>query len=117
MANLVCYATHMCKEEVITIPICENCQQLWSYRWSLKQAFTRIHHMNCSHCHVPQYLTKRAKKRGVITAILPLMIPVLSLFTSLSFLGIMSVFTVLAVAVIAVFPLLMEVGNEEYLPF
>ncbi|GAK03985.1 hypothetical protein JCM19037_2354 [Geomicrobium sp. JCM 19037] len=53
----------------------------------------------------------------MITAILPLMIPVLSLFTSLSFLGIMSVFIVLAVAVIAVFPLLMEVGNEEYLPF
>lgn len=98
------------------MPTCENCNEKWSWKQTIKKTTTLNPAMNCPYCEETQYQTKKSKvKISFLTPIvlLPLLIQV---FFNIPDAILLSLFPVLLVIVLILYPLLIELSNsEEYI--
>lgn len=100
------------------MPICENCNNKWSWKQTIKKTTTLNPTMICPYCGEKQYQTQSSKmKISLLTPIvlLPLLIQI---FLDVSRVVLVSLFSALCIVVLLVYPFLVKLtSKEEYLNF
>ena len=98
------------------MPTCENCNNKWSWKQTIKKTTTLNPAMTCPHCDEKQYQTKKSRvKISFLTSIvlLPLLIQI---FFDMPDSILLSLFPVLLVIVLVLYPFLVKLSNgEEYI--
>lgn len=92
---------------------CENCNNKWSWTQTIKKTTTFNPAMICPYCEEKQYQTQKSKvKIGFLTPIilLPLLIQI---FFDIPSAILLSLFPVLFVIVLLIYPFLVELSNKE----
>lgn len=95
------------------MPICQNCHKQWSWKQTVKKMFTLDTGMICPYCGKKQLLTTQSKKRAGLTNFLT---PLAMLFGVLFNLSVITIFILIiasGVIVIAAYPFLVELTEEE----
>jgi len=95
------------------MPTCENCNNKWSWKQTFKKSFTLDNKMTCPYCGEKQYQTKKSNiKIGFLTPIvlLPLLIQI---FFDVPVAILFSLFPVLFIVVMLLFPFLVELSSRE----
>ncbi|MEI3613375.1 TIGR04104 family putative zinc finger protein [Pseudogracilibacillus sp. SO30301A] len=95
------------------MPTCQNCHKKWSWKQTFKRSFTLGGGMPCPYCEEKQYLTARLRKRSsIISIILITLIMLGNLFFGPSYI---SLFVLLGLIPIyfGVYPLFVEISNQE----
>lgn len=100
------------------MPNCVNCHNKWNWKQTIKITTTLNPVMTCPYCGEKQYQTQKSKtKIGFLTTIvlLPLL---LQPFFDIPGAFLLSLFPILAVIVILLYPFLIELSSkEEYINF
>lgn len=100
------------------MPNCDNCHNKWNWKQTIKITTTLNPVMTCPYCGEKQYQTQKSKtKIGFLTTIvlLPLL---LQPFFDIPGAFLLSLFPILAVIVILLYPFLIELSSrEEYINF
>lgn len=100
------------------MPICENCNNKWSWKQTIKKTTTLNPAMICPYCGEKQYQTQRSKmKISFVTPIvlLPLLIQI---FFDVSRAVLFSLFPAVLIIVLLVYPFLLKLNStEEYINF
>ncbi|WP_099157090.1 TIGR04104 family putative zinc finger protein [Virgibacillus ndiopensis] len=100
------------------MPTCENCNNKWSWKQTIKKTTTLNPEMTCPYCGEKQYQTQKSKtKAAFLTPII-----YLPLFTLIFFdipgVNLFTLFLVLIIIVIFLYPFLVEISSkEEYINF
>lgn len=95
------------------MPTCENCNNKWSWKQTIKKTTTLNPAMTCPYCGEKQYQTQKSKARvGILTPIvlLPLL---LQIFFDVPGAILFSSFPILGVLAILLYPLLVVLSNKE----
>ncbi|WP_404335342.1 TIGR04104 family putative zinc finger protein [Planococcus rifietoensis] len=95
------------------MPICQNCHKQWSWKQTVKKMFTLDTSMICPHCGKKQLLTTQSKKRA---GLLNFLTPLAMLFGVLFNLSVITIFILIiasGVIVIAAYPFLVELTEED----
>ena len=95
------------------MPTCENCNNKWGWIQTIKNTTTLNPAMTCPHCKEKQYQTKKSRvKISILTSIvlLPLLI---QNFYEIPNAILLSLFPVLLVIVLILYPFLVELSNRE----
>ncbi|WP_100403539.1 TIGR04104 family putative zinc finger protein [Bacillus sp. FJAT-42315] len=94
------------------MPVCQHCQQKWSWTYTFKKLFTFKNHMLCPHCQHHQFITAKSRRKVSLIALLPLMWILLSAIgVSASTIIILELLTFPIVLVIM--PTRYELSNQE----
>lgn len=95
------------------MPACQNCNNKWSWKQTLKKTNTLNPVMTCPYCGEKQFQTQKSKaKIGILTPIV--LIPLLlQIFIDIPGVILFSLFPVLGVLVILLYPFLVELSNRE----
>ncbi|AYV71651.1 hypothetical protein M1D49_18525 [Bacillus sp. PK3-056] len=92
---------------------CQNCDQKWTWKQTLKSSFTLDNKLICPHCREKQYVTSRT--RG-ITFMATILIITFTLLSNL-LLGPSFVFVVILISfiliVLGLYPFWVELSNKE----
>lgn len=98
------------------MPTCENCNNKWSWKQTIKKTTTLDPAMTCPYCGEKQYQTQKSKKKsGLFNAIIlfPLLI---NIFFDIPGVFLLGLFPVIFLLIMSVYPLLVEISSrEEYL--
>ena len=98
---------------VIKMPICENCNNKWSWKQTIKKTTTLNPTMTCPYCGEKQYQTQESKwKIGVLTPIILLPLLIQSFFDVPGAL-LLSLIPILAVLVVLLYPFLVKLSSKE----
>lgn len=100
-------------EENKEMPTCQNCGHKWSWTKTWKLSLTLDHGMICPNCGKKQYVTNRTRK---MNAVMTLVITTLMLLVNIIFGSAPVLFIVLIVVFllyIGLYPLWLELSNEE----
>ncbi|WP_188456024.1 TIGR04104 family putative zinc finger protein [Virgibacillus oceani] len=95
------------------MPTCQNCNQRWRWKQTVKKSFTLDTGMKCPHCGEKQYPTSKSRKRsGLCTFILPLtlLLPIVFDISALAGLGILLGCGIL---LIGIYPLMIELSDQD----
>lgn len=95
------------------MPICENCSHQWSWKQTIKKTATLNPAMTCPYCKEKQYQTQKSKgKVGTLTLIvlLPLII---QMFFDVPEAIILSLFPILFILIIILYPFLVKLSSQE----
>lgn len=98
------------------MPTCENCNNKWSWKQTIKKTTTLNPAMTCPHCKEKQYQTKKSRvKISFLTSIV--LVPLLiQIFFDMPDSILLSLFPVLLVIVLVLYPFLVKLSNnEEYI--
>lgn len=101
------------------MPTCENCNNKWNWKQTIKKTFTLDSTLLCPYCVEKQYQTQKSKiKGGFLTGIvvfLPLLIR--NLF-NMPVVGSFSLLFALLVITFLLYPFLVELSSkEQYINF
>ena len=100
------------------MPTCDNCHNKWNWKQTIKRTTTLDPAMICPYCEKKQYQTQKSRtKIGFLTAVVlfPLL---LQIFFDISGAVLLSLFPILAIIVILLYPFLIELSSkEEYINF
>lgn len=100
------------------MPICEDCNNKWSWKQTIKKTTTLNPTMICPYCGEKQYQTQSSKmKISFLTPIvlLPLLIQI---FFNVSGAVLFGLFPVLLIIILLLYPFLMKLSSkEEYINF
>src|SRR5690625_3696951 len=95
------------------MPTCENCNNKWSWKQTIKKTTTLNPEMTCPYCGERQYQTQKSKtKIGLLTIIILWPLLIQALF-DISGAILLSLIPVLASIVFLVYPFLVELSSEE----
>ncbi|WP_313238283.1 TIGR04104 family putative zinc finger protein [Sporosarcina ureae] len=95
------------------MPTCEKCTNQWSWKQTIKKTSTLNPVMTCPYCGEKQYQTQKSRGRvGMLTPIvlLPLLI---QLFFDVPGAILLSLFPVLFIFVIILYPFLVKLSSQE----
>jgi len=95
------------------MPTCDNCNNKWSWKQTIKKTTTLNPVMTCPYCEGNQYQTQKSKtKIGFLTPIvlLPLL---LQLFFDLPLVFLLIMFPILVMIVFILSPFLIELSSRE----
>lgn len=100
------------------MPTCENCNNTWSWKQTMKKMMILNPAMSCPYCDKKQYQTKKSRMKTSLTT----MIIFIPLFIRIIFdvQGelLLILFPVLGLIVILLMPYLLEIkSEEEYIDF
>lgn len=95
------------------MPICQNCHKQWSWKQTVKKMFTLDTGMICPYCGKKQFLTTESKKRAGLTNFLTPLVMLLGVLFDLSLTTILILLAVSFFVVIASYPFLVELAEEE----
>lgn len=94
------------------MPTCQNCKRECSWQQTFKKMFLFNTRMKCPHCGTKQYYTKRARTRmSVLIFLIPFII-FLTLF-DIPFFLLIGIHLLFCLSIMAIFPFLIELSNEE----
>lgn len=101
------------------MPTCENCNKKWSWKQTIKKTTTLNPAMACPYCGETQYQTQKSKmKIGFLTPIVLLPPPLIQIFFDTPETVLLSLFPILFVIVLLLYPFLVELSSrEEYINF
>lgn len=94
------------------MPVCQNCNEKWSWKQTIKKSLTFNNSMTCPYCGEIQYISSRTRKRtAAISFIAPVLIlmnfffdsTLVILYTGLGFFSLFLVF----------YPFYLELSNKE----
>ena len=95
------------------MPVCQNCEQKWTWKQTVKKSFTLDTAMPCPHCDQKQYITSKSRKRGApLTMIIPFLI-FIPYFFDITLLIAISLYVVVGIGVMLIHPFLIELSNQE----
>ena len=95
------------------MPICQNCQNQWTWKQTIEKMFTLDSGMICPHCEQKQFLTNHSKQKSCFANFLtPLVILLAAMF------AVTPIVTLILVGftfclLIAVYPVLITFANTE----
>ena len=95
------------------MPACENCDNKWSWRQTIKKTTTLNPAMTCPYCEEKQYQTKKSKvKTGMLTPIVlfPLIIRI---FFNVPEAILLNLYLILFILVIFLYPFLVKLSSKE----
>ncbi|MBR7794498.1 hypothetical protein GT022_00385 [Agaribacter marinus] len=95
------------------MPICQKCNNKWSWKQTLKKMFTLDTGMTCPYCREKQYLTQKSKKKaGLLNFFVPL--PLLfNIFFDIPGIILLRLFPVLFFLIMSLHPFLIRLSNIE----
>ncbi|MFC4403901.1 TIGR04104 family putative zinc finger protein [Gracilibacillus xinjiangensis] len=95
------------------MPTCQKCKHQWTWKETVKKSFTLDSGMTCPNCNKTQYLTKKSKKKaGLLNLMLPFSMFILAI-NGASILGVCLLLIIGLLTMIAAYPLMIDVTNEE----
>ncbi|WP_438314840.1 TIGR04104 family putative zinc finger protein [Sporosarcina sp. FA9] len=98
------------------MPTCENCNNKWSWKQTLKITTTLNPELTCPYCKEKQFQTLKSKKKMAFltpTVLLPLL---LQIFFDIPRVIVFSLYFILFCIVMISYPFLVEVkSKEEYI--
>lgn len=95
------------------MPVCQNCDQKWSWKQTFKQSFTLDIGMNCPYCGQKQYVTKSSRIKSNLFNIIPIVTLPIAIWLEFS-LGIALIFAfVIGLIIISLYPYTIELSNKE----
>ena len=101
------------KEGIEKMPTCQNCDQKWSWKQTLRKSFTLDTGMICPYCEKKQYTTKSTRIRNfLITFIAMSVITFWSLFFGSS-IALISLSVSFVPLVVILYPFWVELSNKE----
>lgn len=98
------------------MPICQKCNETWSWGETLRTTWTLDTCFHCPKCGKKQYPTMEAKKRFSKYVLIP---PLSILLTLLDIPGIFVLGTlfVSGLVILCIYPFTLQLTNEEQLPW
>jgi len=100
------------------LPTCENCGYTWTWKESIRKAFTLNPGMKCPNCEEKQYVTKKSRMRVSLLTPIVLLPLVLNMFFDIHGVVLLSLFPILFVFIMSLHPFLMKLSSkEEYINF
>ncbi|WP_200411736.1 TIGR04104 family putative zinc finger protein [Virgibacillus salexigens] len=99
------------------MPTCENCNNKWSWKQTIKKTATLDSAITCPYCGEKQYQTQKSKtKCALLTPVI--LLPMLLNFFFEPGIHVPILLAVLFLLAMSLFPFLVEIGNkEEYINF
>ncbi|MGM7636672.1 TIGR04104 family putative zinc finger protein [Bacillus sp. Hm123] len=94
------------------MPVCQHCQQKWSWTYTFKKMFTFKNHMICPHCQHHQFITAKSRRKLSVCNSLPLIWLPLAAF-GLSIATIMVIELLAFMIVLFIMPTLYKLSNQE----
>jgi CXXC-20-CXXC protein len=99
------------------MPECKNCGKKWTWGDAIKRMFTLDTAIICPYCEKKQYITSQSRRKmGIMHMLIPLLI-LLPLFVDISIPLALAIFAAAATGIISIYPFIMELTDEEELPF
>lgn len=95
------------------MPICENCNNKWNWKQTIKKTNTLNPEMICPYCGGRQYQTQKSKTKIAPLTIIVLLPLLIQAFFDIPGAILLSSIPVLAVIVFLVYPFLVELSSEE----
>src|SRR5690625_1262694 len=95
------------------MPICQNCDEKWTWMETVKKSFTLDHWMNCPHCGEKQYVSKSARVKGSIFLFLPIVSMFTVIWLDISLQASLIIVLVFSIIIFSLYPLTLRLSNEE----
>lgn len=99
------------------MPICQNCQQKWSWKETLEKSLTLRPWLICPHCQEKQYVTARTRRRALLLTLLAPFLLVLNTLVEipapLFIIGLLGSL----VLTVCLYPFVVELSNQAERPF
>lgn len=98
------------------MPTCENCNNKWSWKQTIKLTTTLNPAIHCPHCGDKQYQTQKSKTKSSFLTIIILLPLLLNIFFDIPGAILLSLIPVLFIVAMLLYPFLVEISNrEEYI--
>ena len=94
------------------MPTCQNCNQKWSWKQTLKSSLTLATGMICPYCKEKQYVTSRTRKRSSLVGFIAPILMLLNIFFGPS-IAIVFILIVFFPLFLGIYPYWIELSNEE----
>ncbi|WP_164214768.1 TIGR04104 family putative zinc finger protein [Virgibacillus sp. YIM 98842] len=99
------------------MPECKNCGRKWKWSEAIKRIFSLGTAIICPYCEEKQYLTNQSRRKmGILHMLLPLLL-LLPLILNISFAVGFTIFAIAALVIFSMYPFIMELTNEDEIPF
>ncbi len=95
------------------MPTCENCHNKWTWKETVKKTFTLFGKMTCPYCGETQYITQKSKMKNSFPTMLVLSPLLLNIFFDIPGVILLSLFPVLFIIVLLIYPFLVEISNTD----
>ncbi|MEC5425287.1 hypothetical protein QGM71_17525 [Virgibacillus sp. C22-A2] len=95
------------------MPTCQNCNNKWSWKQTIKKTTTLDPAMTCPYCGEEQYQTQKSKMKNSSLNLIILLPLLISIFFSIPGVILLSVFPVLFLLVMLLYPFLVEISSKE----
>lgn len=95
------------------MPICQKCQQKWSWFETIKRSFTLDQKVTCPKCGETQYFTYQSKVRGASLNFLVLLPLLINLFFDIPGTIVLCLFPIMFILTLSIYPLVVTLGNER----
>ena len=117
--NAIFYSfLHFAEIGGIKMPICENCNNKWSWKQTIKKTTTLNPAMICPYCEEKQYQTQKSKNKSSIFNTIILLPLLLQIFFDIPRAILLSLFPILFILVMLLYPFLVKISSrEEYIDF
>ena len=101
------------------MPTCENCNNKWGWKQTVKKATTLEPAMVFPYCGEKQYQTHKSKiKGGIFTGVLVFLILLIPNLFDISVAGILGLLPILLTIILLIYPYLVDLScTEEYINF
>ncbi|RPF53891.1 TIGR04104 family putative zinc finger protein [Aquisalibacillus elongatus] len=96
------------------MPKCQNCDQQWSYKQTVKKSFTLDTGMPCPYCERKQYPTAKTRKKASLLNFVPLLSLLLPVFwNDISGWVVLGLLLGSSIFLMSVYPVMLKLSNEE----
>ena len=99
------------------MPICNICNNKWSWKQTVKKTMTLSPEMSCPYCEEKQYQSKKSKARAPFLSLIILLPLLIQAFFDVSGVILLSLIPLLAIIILLLYPFLVELSNKEEFPF
>ncbi|MCH4827577.1 TIGR04104 family putative zinc finger protein [Planococcus halocryophilus] len=95
------------------MPTCDNCHNKWNWKQTIKRTTTLDPAIICPYCGEKQYQTKKSRTKTGFLIIIILFPLLLQIFFDISEVILLSLFPILAVIVMCLYPFFIELSSRE----
>ncbi|SFB36507.1 cxxc_20_cxxc protein [Lentibacillus halodurans] len=100
------------------MPTCQNCNNKWSWKQTIKKTTTLNPAINCPYCGEKQYQTQKSKTKISFLTVMILLPLLINIFFDIPGAILLSLFPVLFIIAMLLYPFLVEISSrEEYINF
>jgi|SRR5690625_647786 len=95
------------------MPICQQCQQKWTWLQTIKKTFTLDQKITCPQCGDIQYFTHQSKLKSASLNALVLLPLLINLFFDLPGILILSLFPITFIIIMSLHPFIVKLSNKR----